>query len=648
MGGAGPSGTDHVIVCGLNSLGMSITEHLDAAGVRVVVVDDRGGPGLRRRLERLGVTLVPEGAEHAESLREAGLDRALALVACGGSDLENLRTCLVAAEAAPGTRIVANIDNHQLGSQLQDTIAEVRVLSVGGLAGPGFVEACLQSSVIHAFAPGGTSGEAEILAVVDEDVPRRAAFRELYGDLTPVSLRRAGERRADLCPPRDVMVAPGDRLVVLGRLSDLRTRGLSSDDLSHARMFTALATHAARAGAGTAPTAATGAPGSAAPTADGRADAATAGVTAGVTAGRGAGRRGARQPRGRRLRGLAAVMQAELDAPFRRALAVVTAVTAVSTVVLALTYRNNNPAAPADFDTLDALYLTVGTMVTVGYGDYNFGTADTWLQVFGICLMLFGALAVAVVYAFITNVIVSRRLERILGIGQARTVRDHVIICGLGPVGVAVMDGLLRAGRPAVVVERDENNRYLPVARERGVPVVIGDATVGSTLMEAGLERATTIAALTGDGHANLETVLSARQARAPGTGDLPLRVVARVLDTALADDIEHRFGIHTARSATALAVPYFVAAAVGQDVVSSFYAEQTPFLVVRMPKRAGDGDGIGSDADEGAGIRVVGVGGAGAGDGTEPLVVGPASKIISLGRRDQRPPAPPAPAGPR
>ncbi|MCK9904070.1 potassium transporter TrkA [Parafrankia colletiae] len=638
MGGAGPSGTDHVIVCGLNSLGMSITEHLDAAGVRVVVVDDRGAPGLRRRLERLGVTLVPEGAEHAESLREAGLDRALALVACGGTDLENLRTCLVAAEAAPGIRIVANIDNPQLGRQLQDSIAEVRVLSVGGLAGPGFVEACLQSSVIHAFAPAGTSDDAEILAVVDEDVPRRAAFHELYGDLTPISLRRAGERRADICPPRDVPVAPGDRLVVLGRLSDLRARGLSSDDLRHARVFAALAPAAPAA------TAATEAAGSGAPTADGGADAATAGVAAG----RGAGRRGARQPRGRRLRALAAVMHAELDAPFRRALAVVTAVTAVSTVVLALTYRNNNPAAPADFDTLDALYLTVGTMVTVGYGDYNFGTADTWLQVFGICLMLFGALAVAVVYAFITNVIVSRRLERILGIGQARTVHDHAIICGLGPVGVAAMDGLLRAGRPVVVVERDENNRYLPVARERGVPVVIGDATVGSTLVEAGLERATTIAAMTGDGHANLETVLSARQARVSGPGGLPLRVVARVLDTALADDIEHRFGIRTARSAIALAVPYFLAAAVGQDVVSSFYAEQTPFLVVRMTKRDGDGDGdgdpIGSVDGASAGVRVLGVSRAGAGDAAEMLVVGPASKVISLGRRDQRPPPPAAP----
>src|SRR5262249_34373101 len=155
----------------------------------------------------------------------------------------------------------------------------------------------------------------------------------------------------------------------------------------------------------------------------------------------------------------------------------------VSTAVLALTYRANDPAAPAGFDALDALYLTVETMVTVGDGDYNFRAADGWLQVFGIGLMLVGALSLAVVFRFITNVIISRGLERTLGRRRATAVGNHVIVCGLGSVGLATMEGLLAAGRDVVVIERDENNRFLPIARDRGIPIIIGDATVQATLL---------------------------------------------------------------------------------------------------------------------------------------------------------------------
>ncbi|MCK9926507.1 NAD-binding protein [Frankia sp. Mgl5] len=631
MGVAGPATiAGHVIVCGLNDLGLSIVEQLDAAGVRAVVVDERDAPGLRRRLERWGVTLIRESIRTPESLREAGLDTALAVVACHETDLENLQIALVAVNATPRIRIIAGIGNRQLGDQLRDALTQVRVRSVGELAGPGFVEACVRSAVIHAFPLDEPAGGVEIFAVVDEPVTGRAPFRALYGDLTPISLRRAGERLAEVCPPRDVPLAPGDSLTVLGRLGELRARGMAVDEVHDARVFASLVAGAREdAGDNSRGHGGGGAGGD---------DRDRGGL--GDRDGRGGrdGRAGAPDVPGRarhaparnttraaRMRTLLATVRGELDRPFRRALAVVGALMVISTVVLALTYEDNNPGAPADFDALDALYLTVETMVTVGYGDYNFGAADGWLQAFGIGLMLLGALSIAVVYAFITNVIISRRLERALGRGRANTVRGHVILCGLGSVGVATMEGLLRAGRRIVVIERDENNRFLPVARERGVPVVIGDATVRATLLEAGLAHATTIAAVTSDGLANLETILSARETHAElrrahaarraaraaaqraggrayhgarhdpaqsadGSPEAALRVVLRVFDATMADEFERRFGIHTARSASTLATPYFVAAALGHEVISAFYVERTPFLVARMTVRPGGG----------------------------------------------------------
>ena len=57
----------------------------------------------------------------------------------------------------------------------------------------------------------------------------------------------------------------------------------------------------------------------------------------------------------------------------------------------------------------------------------------------------------------------------------------HVVVVGLGSVGIRVVEGLLAEGRQVVVVERDAQNRYLDRARALRVPVVIADATQRQT-----------------------------------------------------------------------------------------------------------------------------------------------------------------------
>jgi Trk K+ transport system NAD-binding subunit len=627
---------------------------------------------------------VPESAHNPEALREADIYSALAVAACGDLDLDNLQTAIAAAEVAPNTRLVVSIDNAQLGDQLAAAIPAATVINMADRVGPSFVEACIRSDVVHAFtlfADPMTNPEeqaSEVFAVVDATVDEADAFRARYGDLTPIALRRQADRDAVLCPPRDIPLAPGDQLTMLGRLAEFHDRGLTVAGLHDARTFAEIAAVARK-----------------------RQERSEVEIIQQTDP--------SQSPLGR-ARALAATVRGEFDGPFRWALAAVLAIVALSTVVLRLNYAANDPAAPRDFDVFDALYLTVETMTTVGYGDFNFGGASHLLQVFGICLMLVGALSVAVIYAFITNIIISRRLEKALGRGRAGTIRGHVVLCGLGKIGTATMEGLLRAGRQVVVIERDEHNRFLPVARDRGVPVVIGDATVRTTLLQAGLGHAIAIAALTSDGVANLETVLSARDAyeelaqardervaarhaartaggrsyhrRARETGgatpdaapDEPgMRVVLRVADSSMTSEVERRFDIHTVRSAAALASPYFVGAALGYDVVSTFYVERTPFLVARMVVRPGAALVGPTLAELATGARILAVTAAptprpdktgangtghtsaanGAGPvrpnlrpsrhtrlraGDELLAVGPVTEIVDMIRRNQHP----------
>jgi Trk K+ transport system NAD-binding subunit len=59
--------------------------------------------------------------------------------------------------------------------------------------------------------------------------------------------------------------------------------------------------------------------------------------------------------------------------------------------------------------------------------------------------------------------------------------------------------------------------------------------------------------------------------------------LVVRVFDRQLARSVEHTFGFQHVRSTSALAAPWFVGAALGLDVLDTFYVEQQPFLLARL-----------------------------------------------------------------
>ncbi|HUS15819.1 MAG TPA: NAD-binding protein, partial [Chloroflexia bacterium] len=125
---------------------------------------------------------------------------------------------------------------------------------------------------------------------------------------------------------------------------------------------------------------------------------------------------------------------------------------------------------------LDALELVLGVVSSTGLGWVADSNEPGWLTLYTIGLMIVGTVAVTVLYAFITNYIVSVKLSGLLG-QQPVTLRDHVVVCGLGTVGYRVAKGLLDQGEQVAVLERDAGNRFVPLIRaERHARVVIADA----------------------------------------------------------------------------------------------------------------------------------------------------------------------------
>ena len=207
---------------------------------------------------------------------------------------------------------------------------------------------------------------------------------------------------------------------------------------------------------------------------------------------------------------------------------------------------------------LDALYFVVVTVATVGYGDINLLEASAPLKVFGIVMIMLGALTLALVFGLVTDAIVGARLLRALGQYPVPK-RDHVVVCGVGTTGSTIVEALAEAGVRCVAVERDEDALDAAFVKRLRLPVVIGDIASGTTLDGLRLGSARALLAVTKDDMANLQCALLA-QARAPG-----LRVVLRMFDPDLAARVERTTGIYLSRSVSALAAPAFVAAIFGR-----------------------------------------------------------------------------------
>ena len=110
------------------------------------------------------------------------------------------------------------------------------------------------------------------------------------------------------------------------------------------------------------------------------------------------------------------------------------------------------------------------------------------------------------------------------------------------------------------------------------MPVIIADATQSQTHRMVNLDEANAIAVLTSADLTNIETGLAIRESLGDRWIDVP--VVLRVFDRDLARMMEQSFGFRHVRSTSALAAPWFVGAALGLNVLSTFYVDQQPFLV--------------------------------------------------------------------
>jgi Trk K+ transport system NAD-binding subunit len=245
-----------------------------------------------------------------------------------------------------------------------------------------------------------------------------------------------------------------------------------------------------------------------------------------------------------------------------------------STIVVRFTYQHPR------MSWVDALYFASETVTTVGFGDFSFAQQSNFLRLFAVVLMFGGVTVTAILTAFLADLLLSRRFLQTAGLRRARHMRDHVVVVGLGSVGIRVVSDLTAAGYDVLVIEQDENNRYLSTAAELDVPVIFGDSTMRQTLESARVGRARGVAVVTHDDMENIETGIVLLKILG---SDTKVPIVMRVQGRALGAAVKQRFGFENVRSIVDLAAPWFIGAAMGLQVLGTFWVGQRSFMVGGM-----------------------------------------------------------------
>ena len=171
---------------------------------------------------------------------------------------------------------------------------------------------------------------------------------------------------------------------------------------------------------------------------------------------------------------------------------------------------------------LDSLYVTVQTVTTVGFGDITPRTAlgrafATVLMVLGVGIVLYALTST------VQSIVHSELFARYGHSRKMSKLRDHFIICGAGRVGSHLMRSLKAVDGVFLVLESDQ--RKCEALMDLGIPVLVRDATLEESLIEAGVEHARGLATCLPDDADNVYVVLTARDLN-PG-----IHIVARAAE---------------------------------------------------------------------------------------------------------------------
>ncbi|HIH65167.1 MAG TPA: hypothetical protein HA285_06195, partial [Methanothermobacter thermautotrophicus] len=164
-------------------------------------------------------------------------------------------------------------------------------------------------------------------------------------------------------------------------------------------------------------------------------------------------------------------------------------------------------------DFYNAVYFTIITIATVGYGDIIPLTIPQ--KIFSVTLALGGVGLIAYVFSLTVSVVTMTLQDTISGARIRRlmqSMNNHFILCGFGRVGSAVFKELQKRNQKSIIIEKDREIVEKELWDDPNVLAIPESAADEETLRAAGIKRARGVIITTGDDVDNLFITLTCRE----------------------------------------------------------------------------------------------------------------------------------------
>jgi len=243
-----------------------------------------------------------------------------------------------------------------------------------------------------------------------------------------------------------------------------------------------------------------------------------------------------------------------------------------------LALETGGAMAVLDQSFADALYGSAKSLVTVGPNE-AVSDGPSWFKIAVVVSMVLTLLSAACFTGGLIERLTSTRLTGLIG-PRAVPRREHVVVVGLGQVGMRLCLLLRECGIAVVAVEADGEGENVGAARKLKLPVVVGKGANPQVLRRLSLDRARALVAATNDDLANIESAMTGRSVNPD------LRVVLRAGAGDVADETRSLLRIGHVIDVHRTAAAFIAATALGKAVTGVVPVEDHTRLLL---PRGGD-----------------------------------------------------------
>lgn len=141
----------HIVVCGIGRVGYRVINELLEMGEPIVGVNQSENEEWLGALQKAGVPVIIGDARRKQTLIDAGVERAAAIIACTSDELTNLDVALDARELNPNVKVVLRMFDAKLAQNVSKGFNIQTVFSVSALAAPAFAAAATRARVDYSF-----------------------------------------------------------------------------------------------------------------------------------------------------------------------------------------------------------------------------------------------------------------------------------------------------------------------------------------------------------------------------------------------------------------------------------------------------------------------------------------------------------------